>query len=112
MTDRVLLDPTKAAEHLCKLLGLASSTYDGEALAAVRMADKFLRSRGLRWPDVIALPPTSWHELAAACAKYPDLLSTHELTFVSNMARQQRLPSDRQARWLESIYLRVVRRAA
>ena len=107
-----LLNPTEAAERLCKLLGLLGSSHDGEIAAAGRKAHQLLRGLGLTWPDVIALPPTSWHELAAACAKYPDLLTPRELSFVSNMARTQRLPTDRQIRWLESIFLRIHRRAA
>ena len=112
MTAGAPLEPTKSADRLVKLLGLLGSSHDGEIAAAGRKAHQLLRRLGLTWPDVICLPPTSWHELAIACAKYPDLLSNRELHFVQNMARQQRLPTDRQARWLESIYLRVHRRAA
>ena len=111
MTGRALFNP-QDANHLAKLLGMLGSDHAGEVAVAGRKAHAFIRRLGLTWADVIALPPTSWHELAAACAKYPELLSERELQFVRNMARQQRLPTGRQARWLESIFLRVYRRAA
>jgi hypothetical protein len=45
-------------ERLARLLGMIGSCHDGEALNA-RLADRFIRERGLTWSEVIAptLPP-------------------------------------------------------
>src|SRR6516164_8531270 len=41
-------------ERLARIIGMVGSTYDGEALAGARQADKLIRAAGLTWPDVLA----------------------------------------------------------
>lgn len=38
---------------LAKILGLTTSTFDHEALAAIRRANELMTGAGLRWPDII-----------------------------------------------------------
>jgi hypothetical protein len=57
--------PLNAADlaRLRKFCGLFSSEHAGERANAAAMADRFLRDRQLRWPDVIqvpTLPPPAW----------------------------------------------------
>lgn len=49
------LEPAEL-DRLAKLCGLFSSDHAGERASAAAMADRFLRDRGLRWPDVFGAP--------------------------------------------------------
>jgi hypothetical protein len=47
--------PTHGARHrLAKLLGMTTSSHDGEALVAARMAGKLIRELGLSWEQALA----------------------------------------------------------
>jgi hypothetical protein len=51
-------------DKLARLLSMAgSSGYDGEALNAVRLADRLLRAAGATWADLL----TAQDQLAVAC---------------------------------------------
>ena len=54
MAEKGMLD---ADDELAKLLAMASSDNDAEAIAAVRAAGKLLKSHGRDWHDVIGKPP-------------------------------------------------------
>ncbi|TYL86152.1 hypothetical protein [Bradyrhizobium cytisi] len=41
-------------ERLLKILRLTESNHDGEAIAAMRMANKLIRSAGKTWEDVVS----------------------------------------------------------
>lgn len=43
-------------ERLVKLLMMTTSDKDGEALVAVRKANKLLRQLGVNWQELLALP--------------------------------------------------------
>ena len=104
--NRALLNP-RAADHLAKLLGYLGSDHDGEVAAAGRKANEFVRRLGLTWGDVICCPPAAWCDMAKACARHPHMLSGRERDFLNNISRLRRPPSDKQLRWLESIYSRL-----
>jgi hypothetical protein len=82
-------------DRLLKLLGMSGSASNGEALNAIRLANRLLRDRGLTWPEAIernvdgpvpepeppprpapTRPPArefaawgDWRDAAAACAR-------------------------------------------
>jgi hypothetical protein len=52
------MDPAKR-ERLVKLLGQAGSSYDGEAVTALRLAQKLLREQRLTWRELFDGLPAS-----------------------------------------------------
>jgi hypothetical protein len=46
----------ESRDILIKLLNLSSSNEDGEALSAIRHANKLIRKEGMSWEDLIRLP--------------------------------------------------------
>lgn len=50
------MEHVKTAEQLLKCLKMTGSSHDGEALNAIRMANRQLQKLGLQWDDVIKLP--------------------------------------------------------
>jgi len=56
-------------EKLIKILGMTGSAHDGEALAALRMAQKLMAANGKTWKDLIGAPraqQTGWDPFAHA----------------------------------------------
>lgn len=49
---------SKERQRLLNLLGMMSSSHDGEAIAAARMAVQFLTQRSLTWEQVIVSATT------------------------------------------------------
>jgi hypothetical protein len=43
-------------ERLIKILGMTGSTHDGEALSALRMAQKLMAANGKTWKDLMGQP--------------------------------------------------------
>ena len=43
-------------DRLIKILGMTGSTHDGEALSALRMAQKLMAANGKTWKDLIGAP--------------------------------------------------------
>jgi hypothetical protein len=87
------LDP-ETANKLARICGMFGSDHDGEIAAAARKAHHLLRSRGLTWREVIALParataePETLSELcgwALACAEILDPWQTDFLRTVSGL---------------------------
>jgi hypothetical protein len=112
--------PRADRQRLGKLLGLISSTYDGESLAAARAADRFVRSLGLTWGDVLDPPGehaanrnhvTPWRQQAGACLAQPGSLRPWEIGFLRNILASTKL-SPKQRSVLDQIAGRVLRRAA
>jgi hypothetical protein len=98
--------------RLQKLCGLFSSDQPGERANAAAMADRFLRDRGLRWPDVLTapgLPPPAdaWRETVAACRARPDRITAWEKDFLSEIATYRNPPSGRQAEILARIFAKI-----
>ena len=46
--------PELDLEKLARVLGMVGSDHDGEALNALRLADRMLRENGIGWSDLIA----------------------------------------------------------
>jgi hypothetical protein len=99
-------------DRLSKLCGLFSSDHAGERSSAAAMADRFLRERGLRWPDVLAapaLPPPKpkppppdpndpfgqfggWHGAAGFCLRHRPLLTPWEVRFLNTLLDYGNIP--------------------
>jgi hypothetical protein len=112
------------ADRLAKLVRMLTSDRDGEVVAAARSINRTLKSAGL---DIHALAAAiegngagrtaphepAWHSVACECAARPERLwSDKERAFVADMVRWTQLggvPSEKQAKWLRSIYVRVRR---
>ena len=80
---------------------LDSAKLDIHALADVVEAR---RSADQRYAE------PSWHEIACECAAHPRSLRENERDFVDDMVRWIRArgePTEKQAKWLRSIYVRV-----
>jgi hypothetical protein len=45
-------------DKLASILGMTGSAPDGEALKAARMADQFIRQRGIPWTDLLTAAPS------------------------------------------------------
>src|SRR5687768_16256491 len=75
-------------KRLEKLLGLLSSDHAGERATAGQMAWKFIKERGLSWPEILRpkvpsvsarrssrsspAKPTTWREVVARCPRLND----------------------------------------
>jgi hypothetical protein len=89
--------------HLAKLLGMLGSNHAGERDAAGLAAHRLVQKRGITWFDVVVQPPlpetdpytdpdtdpigVSWRRTAAACSRYPHLLSRWEADFLAGLLR-------------------------
>jgi hypothetical protein len=112
------------AEKLGKLVRMLTSDHDGEVVAAARSINRALKSAGLDIHVLAAVIEHSgmnntkpnvptWHSVACECAAHPERLqSEKERAFIADMVVWTRLrgePTERQAQWLRSIYVRVRR---
>jgi hypothetical protein len=100
------------ATRLAKLCGMFGSDHDGERAAAAAKADQLVRERGLRWHDVIVIPSrggdaTNWQRMAAFCREHLPKLNAKEVEFVRVMLDRHGEPSEKQAKWLTDIFVRV-----
>jgi hypothetical protein len=120
------------AEKLEKLLRMLSSPREGEVVAAAQAIMRTLKGVGAdihelaacvkraaerdkpaaardMWRDV----EPNWQEIATECRDRGDgRLTPREHEFVNDMVRWTvyRKPSEKQAKWLHSIYVRLGRR--
>ena len=85
---------------------MLGSAHEGERSNAARLADEFVRKLGLRWADVIYMPP-EWQAMAKICREHSHLLTAHEADFINTISRQRRMPTDKQLAWLEAIHDRI-----
>jgi hypothetical protein len=106
-------------QRLAKLLGMAGSQHDGEALNAARLANRMVRERGITWFDVMlppedrhsqqqatADPSQDWRRTASACSRFPHLINRWEHEFLSGLPRFPRL-SRKQRGCLDAIVVRL-----
>jgi hypothetical protein len=109
------------ADRLGKLVRVLTSDHDGEVVAA-RSINRALKSAGLDIHLLVAVIEHGgmnnakpdrpiWHSVACECAAHPERLrSEKERAFIANMVIWTKLggdPTERQAKWLRSIYVRV-----
>jgi hypothetical protein len=112
------------ADKLSKLVRMLTSDRDGEVVAAARSINRTLKSAGL---DIHVLAAAierhgasyemhngpAWHSVACECAAHPEQLrSEKERAFIADMVVWTKLggePTERQAHWLRSIYVRTTR---
>jgi hypothetical protein len=103
--------------HLAKLLGMLGSDHLGERDNAARAAHRLVQQHGCTWFDVVSHPPpdtdhdtdpigADWRRTAAACSRYPHLLSRWEADFVAGLSRFPRL-SSKQRLTLLNIVIRL-----
>lgn len=125
----------KEVDRLIALLGMTGSDQDGEALSAMRMANKFLKDRKLTWENVINTgskmdrvadimeqafksaytrreyrprqPPPFGHRTMAQIIleTNEDRLTDKEKKFVREMLHWNN-PTDAQLSWLQNLYSR------
>jgi hypothetical protein len=110
---RILLDP-RAADRLAKICGMLGAAHDGERAAAAAKADELVRSLGLTWREVIAVPAPSiapqtsdWKMMAGYCHGRPWLMREKEREFVRSILNWRRELTEKQKDWLCAIYSRV-----
>ena len=102
--------------RLAQMLGLLGSDHAGERDAAGLAAHRLVRERDLTWPEILCPPAverqhSTWRDIAQACLRHPDDLSSWELSFLSCLSRFPRL-SPKQRACLGRIADRVLGRAA
>jgi hypothetical protein len=112
------------ADRLSKLVRMLTSDHDGEVVAAARSINRTLKNAGL---DIHVLAAAierggvgeatanrpAWHSVACECAAHSERLrSQKERAFIADMVIWTKLggePTERQAKWLRAIYVRVRR---
>lgn len=102
-------------DRLTKLCGLFGSDHAGERANAAAMADRLLRDRGLRWPDVLGVVgpdnaashrsnddvdqfaewPGGWRSAVQHCLRYGSL-SSWERSFLLKLSDWLGEPSNKQ----------------
>lgn len=114
-------------DRLVKLLGMLSSSYDGEVVNAGRLANSMLKAAGTTWNDVIASPrlpaparperecrrpdrewrrPVSISHSVRVCLSWPELLTPWELNYLRSINGKTSL-TERQRRTLDNIVDKV-----
>jgi hypothetical protein len=102
-----LLDPRDAL-RLAKICELFSSTVVGERAAAAERANAIVKARGLRWEQVLAVPPQP-SALGAHfanvdfCLERADQLSEWEISFCRNLRFFRRPLSPKQQAVLDRL---------
>lgn len=114
----------KDRDRLVALLGMTGSDGDGEALNAVRLANKFLKDRKITWADVIGgiqivertVTATAPQKKKTTSKQHQDMaheimdayggdLKPKEYSFVNDMMTWN-VPTEKQLDWLRTIYER------
>lgn len=120
-------------KRLSQLLGMTASAHDGEALNAIKLANKMLKSAALSWPDILEgqydqafvkkvandayqagkadSAPKAPRKTFAGYAKYllghcPDELSAWETEFLESWKDRHYPPSDKQL----AVFVRLAER--
>jgi hypothetical protein len=96
----IALDP-QIADRLAKLCGLFGSNHDGERASAAAMADKLLRSHGLTWQQIIAVPSTI-EQMIATALNHEHELTVWESGFIRGIRGRQHL-TEKQIQKLRDI---------
>jgi Protein of unknown function (DUF2786) len=92
-------------DKLAKLLGMSQSSHDGEALNAVRLANRMLAKHKLTWREAlgttsVTTPPEDeyWRSLARFCVKHgAGILSGWEMNFVLSLPGFPRISAKQAA---------------
>jgi hypothetical protein len=82
-----------ALKKLSRVIAMIGSSYEGEALTALRLADRMLRDAGMRWEDLLS--PA--HELEVATEAAAVLLAEN----TALKAELERLQTTVTATWSE-----------
>jgi hypothetical protein len=82
-------------KNLCRVIAMVGSSHEGEALNAVRLADRMLRDAAMRWEDLLS--PA--HELEVATKAAAVLLA--ENTALKTEVEQLRTTGTAIATWSE-----------
>ncbi len=94
--------------RLAGILGMLGSSHAGERDAAALAADRFVRARGIAWPDLLAGEPAAPSQAApvntlqadiALCRAHPGLLTEWERVFLRGL-KAERGVSPKQRRIL------------
>jgi hypothetical protein len=102
-------------QKLAKLLGMFSSSHDGEVVNAARLVEKMRRDTGLSWPQILAEGDDGFDAAIAPLLDHLNLLSAWEREFVISIAgRSERELSPKQRAVLQRLRLKAKarRRAA
>jgi hypothetical protein len=113
--------PPDTRRKLVATLGMLGSSHVGERDNAAQLATRMVRSAGLTWEALVAVPrlearsepprprpapsPPDWRELALRCGAHPRWLSDWERTF-AGLPRWACL-SSKQAATLDRIALKL-----
>ena len=101
--------PSTVRDRLTKLLGMTQSSHDGEALNAMRLANRTLAENRITWREVLgtttaiiaSLPEEAddgWRSIARLCAERGvGVLTDWESNFVRSLHRFRRISSKQQA---------------
>ena len=106
--------PATLIPTLKKLIPRLASNHDGEVVATVRAIQRVLKSAGRDLHDLLRASvrqslnkmPTGGRT-SVLVSENADLLSEHELGFITNIARGPRKPTVRQLGWLHIIVDRL-----
>ena len=86
--------PPADRHRLASILGLLGSNHAGERDAAALAADRFVRTRGIAWPDLLAGEPAASNRAEpvntvqadiALCRQHPGLLTQWERDFLRTL---------------------------
>ena len=106
--------PVTLIPMLRKLIPRLASNHDGEVVATVRAIQRVLKAAGRDLHDLaaclaapVAQQDADWRRDVRFCFENADLLSEHELDFVTNIARATRRPTLRQLSRLHIIVDRL-----
>lgn len=105
------------SDKLLKLLNMTTSDSDGEALNAIRAANRLIKANGLRW-DILLMtdqPPTPARDMETDGPSIQEMIDAirerapagFEFNFVDSVERQYKRKgklSDGQIRGLQNIY--------
>jgi hypothetical protein len=81
--------------------------FDAGYEAGLRAAEDKLHANGDAFHNIDGLP--CWHDMATWCQRRGDRLRERERTFIDDMAGRTvwREPSEKQAKWLKSLFHRL-----
>ncbi len=86
--------PPADRNRLAGILGMLGSSHAGERDAAALAADRFVRARGIAWPDLLAGEPAASSRAEpvntvqvdiALCRQHPGLLTQWERDFLRGL---------------------------
>ena len=113
------LNPSQI-DRLAKLLGMTGSQHEGEALNAMRLANRIVREAQMTWFDVLGATPSvddgsftqwgGWRGAVQFCQRNARLLSSWEADFCAYMALWIGDASPKQRRLLRVLVNRIIAR--